>query len=282
MYHMARTIEHRHRRTAKRVERGGEFAAVRVARRAVMLVAMQSAALLSVTGRPAQAQHEHGPPAPVTATAEPTAAAAHEAMARNMTEGTHVRLSPTRAGTRADSVRALAIADTLRAAIAKYADTAVAVRDGYKLFAPKVKAQAVLHYSKWTSALAEAYRFDPAKPTSLLYGREADGGLKLIGAMYTAPKSAREGELDRRVPLSIGRWHRHVKLCLLRRGQESRLTERRNGVPQFGPEGAIDTAGECDAAGGRFFPSLFGWMIHANVFAGGDIASIWGGERHAH
>lgn len=265
MYRTDHVIAPRTRRTHVRWPRRAATAAV--------------VALLLGAAPPVHAQHEHPPPAPVTS-AEPTSDAVHEAMARNMTEGAHVRLSPTRVGTRADSVRALAIADTLRAAIAKYADTAAAVRDGYKLFAPNVKTQAVLHYSKWTSALAEAFRFDPAQPTSLLYVREADGRLKLIGAMYTAPKSAREGELDRRVPLSIGRWHRHVNLCLPRRGQESRLTERRNGVLQFGPAGAIDTSGECDAAGGRFFASLFGWMIHANVYAGTDIASIWGGEHH--
>ena len=233
---------------------------------------------------PLGAQHQHPAPAPATpdTTVEPMSDAVHDAMARNMTEGRHVRLSPVRRGTAADSARALAIADTLRAAIAPYADTAAAVRDGYKLFAPNVKNQAVLHYSKWTAALAEAFRFDPGKPTSLLYVREANGRVKLVGAMYTAPKSAREGELDRRVPLSIGRWHRHVNLCLPRRGQESRLAERRNGVLQFGPEGEIDTAGECDAAGGRFLASLFGWMIHANVYAGTDIATIWGGDHHEH
>ena len=154
-------------------------------------------ALLLGAAPPVYAQHEHQPPAPL-ASAEPMSGAVHEAMTRNMVEGTHVRLSPTRAGTRTDSARALAIADILRAAIAKYADTAAAVRDGYKLFAPNIKAQLVLHYSKWTSALAESFRFDPAQPTSLLYTREADGRLKLIGAMYTAPKSVRDGELDRR------------------------------------------------------------------------------------
>lgn len=238
-------------------------------------------AALALLAAPLAAQHEHEakPAAPAS---EPMSEAVHGAMSLSMADGAHVRLSPVRPGTHADSARALAIADTLRAAIAKYRDTATATRDGYTLFAPQVKTQQVLHFSKWSSALAEAFRFDPSAPTSLLYVREPDGALKLIGAMYTAPKSVREGELDRRVPLSIGRWHRHVNLCLPRKGQASRLAERRNGVLQFGPEGEITTSGDCDAAGGRFFPSLFGWMIHANVYAGTDIASVWGGEGHEH
>ena len=242
-------------------------------RRAVLTAA------LVMLAAPVQAQHEHGAP-PQPAAGEPMSEAVHNAMSLNMAEGRHVRVTPLRAATSADSARALAVADTLRAAIAKYKDTALAVRDGYKLFAPRVKNQKVLHFSKWSSALAEAFRFDPASPTSLLYVREPDASLKLVGAMYTAPRRARESELDRRVPLSIGRWHRHVKLCLPRKGEESRLGERRNGVLQFGPEGDITTSGECDAAGGRFFESLFGWMIHANVYAGADLASVWGGEGH--
>ena len=237
--------------------------------------------LSAALAAPMAAQHEHGA-TPPPASGEPMSDAVHNAMSLNMAAGAHVRMSPLRTGTRADSVRALAIADTLRVAIAKYMDTAVAIRDGYRMFAPQVKDQKVLHFSRWSSALAEAFRFDPSAPTSLLYVREPDGALKLVGAMYTAPKRATDGELDRRVPLSIGHWHRHVNLCLPLKGQESRLTERRNGALQFGPEGEITTSGECDAAGGRFFASLFGWMIHANVYAGTDIASVWGGEGHEH
>ena len=41
------------------------------------------------------------------------------------------------------------------------------------------------------------------------------------------------------------------------------------------------TRAECEAAGGEFTPQLFGWMVHANVFAGTDPKSIWGAD-HAH
>jgi hypothetical protein len=40
-----------------------------------------------------------------------------------------------------------------------------------------------------------AVGFDPARPTSLLYHREPDGKLRLIGAMYTAPQRADPGAI---------------------------------------------------------------------------------------
>jgi hypothetical protein len=45
--------------------------------------------------------------------------------------------------------------------------------------------------------------------------------------------------------------------------------------------GILSTRAECEAAGGEFTPQLFGWMVHANVFAGTDEKSIWGAD-HAH
>ena len=58
------------------------------------------------------------------------------------------------------------------------------------------------------------------------------------------------------------------------------ILERRNGQPVFGPESPIATKAECDAVNGDFHPSLFGWMIHANVVEGHDLASIWGDDHH--
>jgi hypothetical protein len=49
----------------------------------------------------------------------------------------------------------------------------------------------------------------------------------------------------------------------------------------FGPESPIATKAECDAVNGDFHPNLFGWMIHANVVEGHDLASIWGDDHHS-
>jgi hypothetical protein len=230
------------------------------------------------------AQHQHGGADTARASADADGSAAvHAAMGLNLAPGAHVVVSTARAATRADSTRALAVADTLRRAIARYRDTALAVRDGYKLFAPNVKTQKVFHFTRWSAAFREAFRFDPAQPTSLLYAREADGRLTLVGAMYTAPRRVDEAKLDQRLPLSIARWHRHVKLCLPKQGEEARLAERRDGQPLFGAEGVIVDEAACTAANGRWFANLFGWMVHANVYAGTDIASIYGdGGEHQH
>ena len=117
-------------------------------------------------------------------------------MTRNMTEGAHVRLTPPRPGTHADTVRAQILADALRAAIGKYQDTTAAVGDGYKMFAPQLKEQPVFHFTNWTAAVKAALTFDAARPTSLLYVKGKTGEFKLIGAMYTAP--ARMGAADHR------------------------------------------------------------------------------------
>lgn len=172
-------------------------------------------------------------------------------------------------------IRAVAVADTLRHAIAKYADVRVAEADGFRPFAPKVKQQRVLHYTRYAWAARATLAFDPARPTSLLYRREADGSLKLIGAMYTAPQRASLDELDRRVPLSIARWHLHTNVCIPGPAHRERWAEMRDGRPVFGPMSPIATREACDSVGGRFLPKIFGWMVHANVLEG-DPAAVWG------
>lgn len=193
----------------------------------------------------------------------------------------HMRLTPSRPATRDDTARALKLADELRQAIAKYQDTSAAVADGYRMFAPNIKNQRVYHFTNYRRAFVAAFHFDPAKPTSILYKRGGDGRLRLVGAMYTMPRRARLDRLNDRVPLGIARWHQHVNWCLPPKGKESRFAERRNGEPMFGPESPIATRAECDAVGGRFFPNLGGWMVHANVYEGRDLATIWSDDHHA-
>ena len=183
----------------------------------------------------------------------------------------HMALTPARKPTHADSLRAKAVAVELKRAIAKYQDTAVAVADGYKMFAPNLKNQPVYHFTKKGNAFLEAFRFNAGRPTSLLYKRASDGKLQLVGAMYTMPKRANLRKLDDRVPLSIARWHKHVNWCVPKRGETSRWTEAHEGFPVFGPASPIATRELCDAVGGKFHESLLGWMIHANVYEGDDL-----------
>jgi hypothetical protein len=206
---------------------------------------------------------------------------ADQAMSGPMDANTmkHMELTPMRSPSHADSARAAAVAAELKQAIAKYQDTAAAVADGYKMFLPNVKTQHVFHFTNYRRALGEAFRFDAGKPTSILYERGPNGALRLVGAMYTMPKNAKLDRLNDRVPLSIARWHKHVNWCVPKKGDETRWLEQRDGKPLFGPESPIATKTDCDAVRGDFHPSLFGWMLHANVYEGTDLGTIFADDH---
>ena len=193
----------------------------------------------------------------------------------------HRRLTPLRAPQPGDSARAAALLLVIRERVARYRDVGVAVADGYRPFLRAVK-QPVYHYTNRRNARAERFRFDPGAPTSLLYRQDSTGALVLIGVMYSETPGATLEELDRRVPLSIARWHQHVNLCLPALGTAARRRGSSSGRPVFGPRSPIATPEACAAAGGRFVPRLFGWMVHVNAFAD-EPAAVWGGhEMHEH
>jgi hypothetical protein len=219
---------------------------------------------------PAAAQHDHG------------AAARAMSGAPDSIGRLHMEMTPLRKATAADSAKAMTLVKELRTAIVKYADTAAAVRDGYRMFAPQLKTQKAFHFTKNRNAVKEAFRFDAAKPTSLLYEKDSSGKMKLVGAMYTMPKRVSADKLDGRVPLSIAQWHKHVNWCVPGKRQQARWLEKRNGLPVFGPESPIATKAECAKAGGDFHENVFGWMVHVNVFAGDDLHSIFGNHSGAH
>jgi hypothetical protein len=193
----------------------------------------------------------------------------------------HMAYSSPRPLTAPDSIRAAYVINELRQAIVKYQDVKVAEADGYKMFAPQIKNQPQYHFTKGWNAIRNQYGFDPARPTSLLYKKDAQGEFHLIGAMYTASKRASEEDLNERVPLSVAHWHRHVNWCIPPLRQKERWYETRNGRPIFGALG-VATREECDAAGGRFIPQAFGWMLHATTFAGNDLKSIWHDDHMDH
>jgi hypothetical protein len=201
------------------------------------------------------------------------------AMTGPMRENPHLRLTPTRQATAADRRRADSLVATLREALAPYHDVEAAERDGYRLFLPELENQPVFHYTNWRHAASASFRFAADKPTSLLYERASDGKMKLVGAMYTAPKNASLEDLDERVPLSIARWHLHTNICVPPRGEEERWRELEGGKMRFGPAGTIASEAACHSVGGRFIDTIFNWMVHANVFET-DAQKIWG-EHHS-
>jgi hypothetical protein len=207
-------------------------------------------------------------------------AAAMRAMGGERTnEALHMRMTAPRPPAPGDPARAAAVVAQMRASLARYRDVRQAERDGFRQFLPGVELP-IFHFTRRMNALEEAFRFDPAKPTSLLYRRGADGRMVLIGAMYTAPRRMAEDALNERIPLAVARWHQHVDWCLPPRGQAARWRETQGGAPRFGPESPIHTAEACEAAGGRFVPHLFGWMVHVNAFASTDPRAIWSDDHH--
>ena len=240
----------------------------RSVRRAVLLSLLALPVLVVASRGIARAQTVHG--------------ADHEPAMATDGSALHMEMTPVRPLAPGDSARAAAVAAELRSAIAKYRDTTTAVADGYRMFAPQIKNQKVYHFTRGWSAVQEAFRFDPAKPSSLLYTKGPDGAFVLVGGMYTAPKRFSLDKLDERIPLSVARWHKHVNWCVPPRGQGTRWLERTNGQPVFGPESPIATKQACDAVGGVFHQSLLGWMVHANVMTSNDPAVIWGDEHAGH
>jgi len=209
----------------------------------------------------------------------PTGDSVSAAMGGEMTESAHMRMTALTVPAAGDSARAAAIVATLRHALEPYADYHRALADGYRIFAPRIP-QRVYHFSSPRRGLFSFVRFDPSRPSSLLYERTGDSTYRLVGAMYTAPRHASLADLNARVPLSVAQWHLHTNLCLPRRGAAKEFNARGSeGRPLFGLHGSITTEAACTAAGGGFFPQVFGWMVHVHPFET-DPAKVWGAEGH--
>lgn len=174
----------------------------------------------------------------------------------------HMTMTSMRPQSAEDAARANEIVTELRGGIEKYKDYHAALADGFKIFLPNVP-QEEYHFTSYRNGFLEAFTFDPARPTSLLY-RKTSTGYELVGAMYTMPKRATEDQLNARVPLSVAMWHLHTNLCMPPKDQL-----RSADWTKFGLRGSIATQDSCDAAGGRFRPSIFGWMVHVYPYEDG-------------
>jgi hypothetical protein len=230
---------------------------------------------LSCTPKPAMqpAQAAQAPPAKVVQEPPASADAEGEHMhgrpevetVSSMTEshahlGPHFRWTTLRPANQVDQATAWDILRQLRQALAPYREYRAAVNAGFEPFLPNVP-QPHYHFTRKRNGFKAAFSFDPRQPTSLLYRRTADGGYELEGAMFTAPKWTSEEELNKRIPLSIAQWHAHVNICLPQKKDMQTADWKK-----FGPKGTILTKAECDQAGGRFMPQLFGWMVHVYPF----------------
>ena len=205
-----------------------------------------------------------------------TAHAMRSMEARQMSMGPHMKMTTLRDLKPGDQDKADEVIAAARRTAEKYTDYKVALADGYKIFLPNLP-QKQYHFTNYRYAFEAAISFNPEHPTSLLY--EKQGSVyKLIGVMYTAPKNANWNELDQRIPLSVAQWHAHINLCM---PPSDRRNEAWGPNAKFGLAGSIVTRADCDTAGGKFMPQIFGWMVHVYPFEQRPEA-IWSVERQAH
>jgi hypothetical protein len=205
-----------------------------------------------------------------------SAHAMHSMEARRMDMGPHMKMTAMRELRLGDQEKANEVVQAARKTAEKYRDYKAALADGYKIFLPNLP-QKQYHFTNYWYAFEAGMHFNPERPTSLLYEKYGED-YKLIGVMYTAPKNAQEDELDKRIPLSIAQWHAHVNMCL---PPADKKAQAWGPNAKFGLAGSIATQVECDAAGGKFVPQIFGWMVHVYPFEQRP-EDIWSVERQGH
>jgi len=194
---------------------------------------------------------------------------------RKMDMGPHMKMTTLRDLKPGDQEKADQVVSAARKAAEMYTDYKVALADGYRIFLPNVP-QKQYHFTNFRYAFEAAIEFNPEHPTSLLYEKSGDE-YKLMGVMYTAPKNSNWNELDQRIPLSIAQWHADINLCM---PPADRKNEAWGPRAKFGLAGSITTKDACEAAGGKFMPQIFGWMVHVYPFEQ-KPEDIWSVERQA-
>src|SRR5215470_15937671 len=137
------------------------------------LPALIASALLCV---PLCAQHDHQQtsdpvpsPGDLTATTEAMGHSHHD----HEHMGAHMHMSTLRDPQPGDAERAEKVVEQVRPALEKYRDYKVALAEGFKIFLPNVP-QKMYHFTSWRYAMGEAFRFDPTRPTSLLYEKHGN------------------------------------------------------------------------------------------------------------
>lgn len=190
--------------------------------------------------------------------------------------GPHMKMTPLREPTSEDRKRADEIVETLKRTLKKYASHEAALADGYKIFLPRVPLPEH-HFTNYAYAAREAFDFDIEKPSSLLYRKKGED-YELAGAMFGAPLGVGLEELHRRVPLSVARWHLHTNVCLPPTGRNREMLGKN---PRFGlgPKASIASEAECTAEAGRFYYTVFGWMVHVYPFEE-DPEAVWRHPDH--
>jgi hypothetical protein len=192
----------------------------------------------------------------------------------------HMYMTPLRPKQPGDEQKTKAVVAQAKATMERYKDYRKALADGYVIANPQLK-QPQYHFLNQANTREADLRFDPAKPTALLYRNTPMQQYKLEGVMYIANPDATEDELNDRIPLSVVHWHRHVNFC---EAPEDRGKDYQSAHPKFGMFGSIHTEEACKAEGGIFHPHVFTWMIHVFPYETNtkDIFSMNDDIPHVH
>src|ERR1700722_19183447 len=115
-----------------------------------------------------------------------TALATVDAMggrADSVQRGRHLRTLDQAAATGVDSARADLLGLEIPDELGRYRDVAAATADGFEDLASEHSGR-VTHLVNWKWAVEEAFRFNPTKPSALVYRGGRGGTRALGGAMY--------------------------------------------------------------------------------------------------
>jgi len=205
-----------------------------------------------------------------------SASAMHAMEGHHMDMGPHMKMTALRNPQPGDQEKADHVVEVARKVSERYLDYKVALADGFQIFLPNLP-QKQYHFTNYAYAFEAGMHFNPEHPTSVLYEKNGDG-YKFIGLMYTAPKGTAEDELNSRIPLSIAQWHAHVNLCMPPADKKGQAIGPN---AKFGLGGSIASKDVCDAAGGKFVPQIFGWMVHVYPLEK-KPEDVWSVERQMH
>jgi hypothetical protein len=145
-----------------------------------------------------------GTPSPVPSTADHSR---HAGAGAHL--GHHVALPPLElrlaAATPAQRAATADLLARTRAALAAYTSESAARGAG---FVPANATKRVIHYRNVANR-RDDHELDPVRPEGLVYLRDATGGLRLLGALYTV----RPGEPAPTPGGNVFSWHTHDPVC---------------------------------------------------------------------
>ncbi len=102
------------------------------------------------------------------------AGAVHDMTSGHDAHSLHMYMTSPRPQSPEDVQRANEVVAQLRSGIEKYRDYHAALDDGFKIFLPNIP-QPEYHFTKMKNGFLEAFTFDAARPTSLLYKKTSTG-----------------------------------------------------------------------------------------------------------